>query len=1141
MTLRPIVSTLTQTKCAFWRYIVLLIWSCGSQFAWAQHFSSYKNLQITNYTEIDGTPIEFVGDITQDEFGFIWLASDRGLLRFDGHRLERYNLKNHPELETETIRFVEAGKNGNIWFATRRGVFKLNDGKVTPILSAKGEKMKPIFHWFLDDTETLWVVKDEQVYHTDSDTFKVWTPQNTLLYKVYKGKNNLHWAVRSAGNEKQIFRVDTGHIEPFVLKSQFTDRFEFLFEASDGRLFIGAVSGKLHQVKEGVVSEVDAEAKPYRVYDIIEDSQGTIWYPGVGLNYITRNGDKGCYQQKDGLTNNKVLSVFQDRDGAIWAGTKYGLSRLTPGAFQTVFKMDTVVFNPHMKLDQFKDQIWMGTTENGLWKLMQGTPQRVFQQELPAHIVNLDITPENELIITGEKAIYSVKDNEVNILKKTSAYLAFKDISGALHSISANDTIVVDYPDGRQSKQKLPINYANHFSEDHNGNVWLTNTDGLYVYKGESYSYFSNADFFTKYLFRVNELSQNELWVNSYGTGIARMKGADVDFFSTRNGLPFNNAEILFSTPSKQLWQYVKDEGYGKMVRLFVNGDSDSNWISQGEAYGLVYLRENNIPKVWPTQDGDVYVRGEEAIYKFNPEVETYPIPQLYLDQFTVNGEKRDVSQTISLNPGDRNIALKFSCLDFNYGHLNQFQYQLVGFDSNWISINDRNTIYFTALPPGNYTFRLRVIWPNGETFELNNPLTIEKHRAWYANVWALIGYSLLLALLVRFIYRLRIKNLQKQRAELQAKVKLRTKELRKLNESLEEKVEQRTAELSNSEERLRYALEASNDGIFDLDVRKGKIKFSPAIYTMLGFEPYEFPETRKALFKHIVSEDMRIIHEEFYQDLYITVSDEVFVHEYRMQSKQGEIVWVRVKAKVMERDEIHQPTRIVGTHTDITSEKRKTKEILETVLKTEDVERSRIAKEIHDGLQQTLTVASLNFQSVKKSNDLWTEQLKEKFETGWKYLQNSISESRTVAHNLMPKAIEDFGIVAAFESLISEMNEALEGTDLNFQSNISTGRLDNPQIEVTLYRILQEALNNIVKYAKSDKVDIQLNEFDNLVVLIIEDNGVGFDLKILDQNNQGLGFKSMKNRLDAINGVLDVSSFPGKGTTILVEINKGI
>ncbi|GGZ74796.1 tetratricopeptide repeat protein [Algibacter mikhailovii] len=398
------------------------------------------------------------------------------------------------------------------------------------------------------------------------------------------------------------------------------------------------------------------------------------------------------------------------------------------------------------------------------------------------------------------------------------------------------------------------------------------------------------------------------------------------------------------------------------------------------------------------------------------------------------------------------------------------------------------------------------------------------------------LGFSVLLYSRIRLIKK------QKNTIEDQ------NQELNNLNENLEQKVEERTqkiVEVNNnlkvSDERYKYALDASNDGIWDWNVKSDTIKFSSAIYTMLGYAPYEFEESREEIYKRISDHNQREILRENHQKIMTERSNEQLLDEYKIKKKKGDTIWVQVKGKIVERDSEGKPTRVVGTHTDITADKIRTQEMLEAVLRTENIERSRISRDIHDGLQQTLTISSLNFQTAKKELNKLGDNAKEKFEIGWNYLQDSIIESRVVAHSLMPKAIIDFGVISAFESLIDELDKSSESIAFNFIHNFEQERLENQQIEITLYRILQESINNIIKYSKAKNVSIQLKDYDELYMLTIEDDGVGFDINKITEKNRGLGFQSMRNRVDAINGFLEIDSRIGSGTTILVEINKSV
>lgn len=380
-------------------------------------------------------------------------------------------------------------------------------------------------------------------------------------------------------------------------------------------------------------------------------------------------------------------------------------------------------------------------------------------------------------------------------------------------------------------------------------------------------------------------------------------------------------------------------------------------------------------------------------------------------------------------------------------------------------------------------------------------------------------------------------------RVKTQIELKQSKEKLRALNKNLDKKVNERTQALqetnkalTESEEKYRYALEAANDGIWDWNLDKDEVELSVAFYKMLGYENNAFPQTREEIHKRTHPEDLRERDQPKYiQDLK-RKNEQFLKDEYRLKTITGKYKWLRVQGQVVERNDKNEISRMIGTHTDITSEKRKNHDILEAVLKTEDRERSRISKDIHDGLQQTLTVSMLNFQSAQKELGSLSPGAIEKFKTGWEYLQKGITESRVVAHSLMPKAIVDYGLVSACESLVELMNSTIEGTHFSFINNFGDTRLMDQQIEITLYRILQEGINNIIKYAKAAKVEIQLKSHDDVILLTIEDDGVGFDM---NQVSKGLGLQSIQNRLEPVNGFFEITSKPTQGTSIIVEIEK--
>lgn len=202
-----------------------------------------------------------------------------------------------------------------------------------------------------------------------------------------------------------------------------------------------------------------------------------------------------------------------------------------------------------------------------------------------------------------------------------------------------------------------------------------------------------------------------------------------------------------------------------------------------------------------------------------------------------------------------------------------------------------------------------------------------------------------------------------------------------------------------------------------------------------------------------------------------------------------------------------------------------------------QEEERLRIAKEIHDGLGQILTSIYFTIENKfkeKYSND--NEYQKNVLDIQ-NQIDNAISESKNIAHDLIPILLKDFGLAVAVKNLIDN-NYSNCGIKINFAVFNYDKRVDE-KIEKALYRITQEALSNILKHSKAKNVNIQIIKHDDLLSLTIDDDGVGFDITKVsnDVKYKGIGLFSMKERVFAFNGVFQLNSEVNNGAEILIDI----
>ncbi|WKK65741.1 PAS domain-containing sensor histidine kinase [Lutimonas zeaxanthinifaciens] len=335
---------------------------------------------------------------------------------------------------------------------------------------------------------------------------------------------------------------------------------------------------------------------------------------------------------------------------------------------------------------------------------------------------------------------------------------------------------------------------------------------------------------------------------------------------------------------------------------------------------------------------------------------------------------------------------------------------------------------------------------------------------------------------------------------------------------------------LADKEQQLQFALDASNEGIWEINGDCNYIDFSDRCYTMLGYIPVQDNSKQFDFWKRLVSDESQ-------SKALINQIAEIKLSGFhdgicRMLAENGEYKWIHTKGKAVEFSEDNKPLRIVGTMTDITERMRQEEKIVSTILETEDKERSRIAREIHDGLQQTMSTSLMSLEKVRSSTDFENEDVYERFHMGYKFLKKAIEESRNLAHNLMPKVVDENGIVKAIHSLISAIQNSSE-TIFYFDDNLGEERL-KLSYEMTLYRITQEAINNVIKYANATKCNIQLLKHSNVLMLTIEDNGEGFDAA---NTINTFGINSMRTRAESIGGFFEINSQPHKGTQIFVEL----
>ncbi len=372
---------------------------------------------------------------------------------------------------------------------------------------------------------------------------------------------------------------------------------------------------------------------------------------------------------------------------------------------------------------------------------------------------------------------------------------------------------------------------------------------------------------------------------------------------------------------------------------------------------------------------------------------------------------------------------------------------------------------------------------------------------------------------------------------------RLAEERLREAYADLERRVEERTAELAStnetlreSEQRLKVALQTGNLGSWQLDLATLDLDSSPTCKANFGLLP-DAAFTYQHLFAAIHPDDRARVRAAVEQ----AVAGRADYHaEYRASWPDGSIHWIVAHGRGI-YDAEGVPLRMIGVTIDVTERRQAEelrRELLRRLVATQEEERRRISRELHDQMGQQLAalmigLKTLNAESYGRQSALSTLRQ-------FQGLTDQLSrEVHTLAWELRPPALDDLGLRTALYNYVEEWAERSRIAVDFHSSGFEDVRLPFAH-ETALYRIAQEALTNVLKHSHADRVSVILERRADHVLVVVEDNGRGFDVEALaatQASGRNLGLLGMRERAELLGGTLNVEATPGVGTSIFVRI----
>lgn len=346
---------------------------------------------------------------------------------------------------------------------------------------------------------------------------------------------------------------------------------------------------------------------------------------------------------------------------------------------------------------------------------------------------------------------------------------------------------------------------------------------------------------------------------------------------------------------------------------------------------------------------------------------------------------------------------------------------------------------------------------------------------------------------------------------------------------------------LLGTKDRLEMTLKASSTGTWTIDPFEDKVYFDDYSYAILGLNPWEFDGHLHSFYNLVHHEDLEVVKE----SLRSTQGTEKEIDvEFKIYTKSGQLK--HLLSKGHEVDHSNKDGKcFAGILMDISERKRLSEEaehlrkgqqrlVLSASLMAQEKEREAISNALHDSVCQILYGIRLNLQNFQLKNEL-----NNAFVNVNQLLDQAIQETREISYELTPSILKDFGFTAG----IKEMAQRLTTTNFVVKATIkATADLLHPKVQLYLFRIIQELLNNSIKHAAATRAEIKIQIDHDLVKIVVSDNGRGIQGNLDDLLRKGSGLRGIKNRVFLLEGDMEVnSSENGTKITIIFRNDKGL
>nr|WP_228497456.1 EAL domain-containing protein [Shewanella intestini] len=919
------------------------------------HFDQLAEVKFQHFTTENKLNQNSVSAIFKDHAGMLWIGTQDGLHSYNGNEYQLYlrSTTHSDSISGNYITAITQSPDGDLWVGTyNNGLNKLNltTGKFTQINLIEGKNDQRITS--IDAIgDTLWVGTHSGLFIVSLKTNKV-TPiklGNTVTPNITKVANiSEHYVI--VGTQKSgSFAIDSNTIVRLDIPTSST--IHTVRSTSIYSVWL-AIDNQIWRYNLDTHEKTLIWTKPYSVNatnyisDFVVATPNQIWAisDNEGLYQLDFNGKKWRSivhkhnpQKLNSISEDSINTMLLSSTGTLWLGMGHsGINflDLKHQYFNHIFDYHSP--KPRMANITraiFRDsssRLWIGTQGAGV-KYLDNNNQFHYINDKFAKLLNI---PEQQLNLV-------VND----IIEDRQGYIWFATNIGVAQLDKNNNLRFIEQANPKLRADKLTMSFA----IDNKHRLWVATKLGLYFISENSgemhaYNFGFQKDYSPfKYAILKVHYSGGYLWLGTMG-GLVRLnpEAKKLDFLQhikgNENSLSDNRVRDFIRTKNGDLWiathsgidRLTTNYGIFSFERVDVNNDHISNtiygilednknhlWLSTNSGitryspedksyisfnqYEGLQSTEYNGSATFKDANGDLWFGGINGINQFNPKdipLKRVP-PKVVLTRYTVGEQSHpilDLNTTPHINmPYEKKIiCFEVGSLSFIYPGLDKFSYSLNNFETQWHQLKAGNRITYTNLPPGEYQLHVRYALGANPFGDITLTVPLSVIPPFYMTRVAYMLYVFLTVISFGILWY------------LQHQKKIRQKNFE--------------TSIRASEERLKLALWASGDGMWDWNIKQDKVyRTNLSLPVMINNES-------QLLIKNIHHEDKAQVQTLLNQHL--EGRSEFFEAEYRIESETGKWIWLLDRGQVVERDSKGVPIRMAGTQRDITSRKATEKEL---------------------------------------------------------------------------------------------------------------------------------------------------------------------------------------------------------------------